>query len=723
MQRAQSPSEQLASAARALSPVRYFLRPTENGDFDGSGDFTSFTSLGSGEISYDYRQEEEFVRAAQAAAKTRPRDSDTKRKKHKAVAEDLPYRPGEDDYGYDSEESEGEGEGIVQNGALNGRAGTRGKRAERGEGCLGMGLGLVPRARRKSRKSGDAGGVTESEDEVNEYNQRSHSPVAEAHQANGYRRSPTPAQLLRALSPRATGRSSPMPGYNARKRQPAILRALVTRLLHGIVMGLRFFVDLIGAIINALIIKPIRGATNSGEQILRRLRQNWWKWIGGLVALSLALRVLKHPWRSRSGYHAPDVPPGSLEELISRLTHLEHAFSSLSESSKAQKYAEGESKRASESALQRIIWLEGSAREEHNRLDGLLQDTHGSVKGAEESVGSFQSEISRLTNRIGFQEKGLISIQGALTKLDSVDRKFQLLDARVDEVERGVHSALEDGRLRTALARILPESMPVKVNSKGTVDIDPVFWTEMKKVLVGKGEVEGLVRSLMEDGTKEQSLQSRLERRSEKELDIWADRLFERKAASGVIISRSDFIQVLEGEVSNLRQFMEETSRKTAGPAPATRSSVTIKSAKGDDLTSMFNILIDAALLRYSKDTIARPDYALFTAGGRVVPSITSDTLVMRSPSRFERWLLGRKDVEGRSPATALHPDSSVGSCWPFQGDKGQLGVLLTRRVVVTDLTVEHAASDVALDVSTAPRNIEVVGDVFNKRGADLTCL
>lgn len=618
-----------------------------------------------------------------------------------------------DDYQYNSEESDGEGEGIVRRGALDGRAETRGKRAEKGEGYLGMGLGLQPRTRRKGRRSGDGGEIPGSEEDMEEYNYREHSPFAEVQLAKGHRRSPTPARLLRALTPRAD-RNSPAPGYNARKRQPSSLRTMVTNILHGLVMGLRFIVELIISLIKALIIRPIRGALGSGKQMLRRLRQDWWKWIGGLIALSIALRVLQRQAQTTSRYHAPNIPPGSMDELVSRLTQLERAFSSLSESSKALQTAERDTKRASESMVSRVAELESSITQERQRLDSLKQDGQKGDKGLQASFDDLHSDFGSLTSRVAAQETGSSSARMALKDLNAVEREVQSLKTRVDEVERGVKDALDDGRLRTALSRILPDNMPVNINSGGTIDIDPIFRTEMKKVLVGKNEVESLVRNILGDGAKGQ-ISAGTMRRNDKELEEWAERLFERKIASGAIISRSDFIRVLEGEVSNLRLLMDEMSRKTSTTAPPSRSSVTIKSAKGDDLTSLFTNLIDAALLRYSKDTIARPDYALFTSGGRVVPSITSDTLVMSSPSAFGRWLLGRKDVEGRSPATALHPDNSVGSCWPFKGNKGQIGVLLNRRAVVTDLTVEHAASDIALDTSTAPKNIKVVSTAFSQ--------
>jgi SUN domain-containing protein 1/2 len=75
-------------------------------------------------------------------------------------------------------------------------------------------------------------------------------------------------------------------------------------------------------------------------------------------------------------------------------------------------------------------------------------------------------------------------------------------------------------------------------------------------------------------------------------------------------------------------------------------------------------------------------------------------------------------------PATALYPDSTVGNCWPFAGDKGTLGILLARRVQVTSVTVEHAAHEVTFDQRSAPKTIEVVsmGSVTIPESALLTC-
>jgi hypothetical protein len=142
----------------------------------------------------------------------------------------------------------------------------------------------------------------------------------------------------------------------------------------------------------------------------------------------------------------------------------------------------------------------------------------------------------------------------------------------------------------------------------------------------------------------------------------------------------------------------------------------TIKSSSdGLNVPALVGSLVDSALDRYSKDVLARPDFALYTAGGRVIPSLTSRTYEVRPSglgSRMLAALTGMGVIRGRPPVTALHPDTNVGSCWPFSGSAAQLGILLSRRVVVSDVTIEHASKDVALDVSSAPRDFELWGVV-----------
>lgn len=145
--------------------------------------------------------------------------------------------------------------------------------------------------------------------------------------------------------------------------------------------------------------------------------------------------------------------------------------------------------------------------------------------------------------------------------------------------------------------------------------------------------------------------------------------------------------------------------------AGADGKSLTIKSSDGKDVTGLIGTLVDNAVLRWSKDGIAIPDYASYFAGARVIPQLTSPTYKIPTPSSWGSWgWLGSTSAEGRPPVTALHPDIHVGNCWPFKGSHGQLGVMLARSIIITDITIDHAAKEVAFDVRSAPKKMEVWG-------------
>lgn len=688
-----------------MSPVRYFLRDT----IDENEEYNSFTSLGSElrsvEQSYDYRQEDEYVKqAAQGNGSMTSNGYGGKGAlKKKGRDEDMPYRPAEDDWEAGSDDSGVEdGEGIVRGGALEGRAATRGTRKDKGEGYLGMGLGIN---RRRTGKSGD--GAEEDEFEVDDgYSHRETTPIPSApldvvspDGASRYRKSPTPALIVaRAFSPMVDRR----PPVSSRKRKPSTGRTIITNLLHGLVLALRFVVESARVSGYTLFVQPFQAVFGSGRQFLKALKTNWWKWALGLLFTSVLLRLPSAPIFNRNTLPLPLAPPGSMKELVGRLAHLEQAVSLLSDSSNLLAEAERAGKQVDEDIIARMAGLEGSLALERKRVDGTKLE--GSEKLRSE-INALKKEVGDLGGRVGSSEKQIQQSSVKLDKIGHLDQDVQALKKRVDDVEREIKAVLEDGRLRAALERILPQWMPVRVNSRGTIDVDPAFWTEMRKMLVGKGDVESIVRSTL--------VETSAMPKSDKDLEAWGERFVERKTGEGAIIGRQEFVQHIEKEVLNLKELIQALPRHQPQPSVHSKSqpssSVTIKTAKGDDITSVLQDLIDAALLRYSKDTIARPDYALFTAGARVIPSITSDTLVMRQPGFLGKVLMGKKPVEGRSPATALHPDISVGSCWPFAGSVGQLGVLLNRRAVISDITIEHAAAEVALDTSTAPKNIEVV--------------
>lgn len=685
------------------------MRPTEE---DGD-DYTSFSSVGientgesntSGEgESYDYRQEEEYVRQVQQQKIARSRaeaSTNVKNRRIKAMDEDMPYRPAEEDsVSLASSDSGGGGEGIVKSGALQGRAETRGKRLERGEGYLGMGLGIQPRRRRKSRKSGMDG--NESEEEGSLRTGRAWTPTVEV---GGHRGSPTPLQLLRGRSP-MMDRKSPVPlGAYQQRRGPSDIRTIVTNVLHGVVMGLQFVVELGTTVLYRIIVHPIEKAFGSGKGFVRRAKTDWWKWLGILLGISLALRFLDNAFRTKGIYTAPDAPPSTIDEMSIRLTSLEHATATLSDLLRAISEGDNELHQSAVIMKSKIDEIEDAVSAERKRIEGIRGELKKEKVTMQSEIDKLRSEIHILANQVDRHENSLFSDRSAKS-LQAVEREITQLKSRMEQVERDVHAALEDGRLVAALERILPQWMPIRTDSQGNFVVEPAFWSEMKKVMVGKGEVEQIVRRLIGEagvsGTKIKESPV-----DEQKVMEWMDKAFDRHLQGGVWITREEFISTLN---EKLQELARETPEKPTSKRPAASSTVIIKSSKGEDLTSLLNSLIDTALLKYSKDTIARADYALFTAGARVIPHLTSDTFTLQKASTFGKLLWASKDVQGRPPATALHPDTSVGSCWPIKGSEGSLGVMLVDRVVVSDITIEHAPQELALDIATAPKVVKVV--------------
>lgn len=142
----------------------------------------------------------------------------------------------------------------------------------------------------------------------------------------------------------------------------------------------------------------------------------------------------------------------------------------------------------------------------------------------------------------------------------------------------------------------------------------------------------------------------------------------------------------------------------------------TLKTKSGDASLSI-KTLIDSALEIYSSDRISKTDFALYTNGARVIPSMTSETYLMPRQggilgSVLPEFLIGAP-IKGRPAITALHHDNAPGMCWPFAGDNGMLTIRLARKVLPTDFSLEHISKEIAFgEANSAPKKIFVFGVV-----------
>ena len=100
--------------------------------------------------------------------------------------------------------------------------------------------------------------------------------------------------------------------------------------------------------------------------------------------------------------------------------------------------------------------------------------------------------------------------------------------------------------------------------------------------------------------------------------------------------------------------------------------------------------------------------------GAVIDPHLTSPT--KRAPRSLRTWLITRWYSvplrESLPPAEALGPWDDIGDCWCTpptpSGGKAQLAVILPRKIVPTQLVVEHIPRDATLDIGAAPRGIEL---------------
>ncbi|KLT41710.1 hypothetical protein CC85DRAFT_303032 [Cutaneotrichosporon oleaginosum] len=280
------------------------------------------------------------------------------------------------------------------------------------------------------------------------------------------------------------------------------------------------------------------------------------------------------------------------------------------------------------------------------------------------------------------------------------------LERRVESLEATVANALNDGSLREAVSKILPAVMPVRRAKNGGWDIDDSFFAVfMKRLLYGTGSLEHEIRHLVNQG---------VETESKRWSDDWqgdAKRLTERveqmlaSHTAEILISREDFVRLLEEKTEELWREIKSVQENTDQSPTA----IKFKNSKGEDVTEMVQGIVDASLLRYSNDKLGMVDYALYSAGARVIEGTTSPTLQLtEEPGLFGR-LWGKRAVHARPPHVALHPDTTVGQCWAFEGSIGDLGVLLSQPdVLVSSITIDHVAKALASDISSAPKDIEV---------------
>jgi hypothetical protein len=491
-------------------------------------------------------------------------------------------------------------------------------------------------------------------------------------------------------------------------------------------------------------------------------------------------------------FSAPNLPPSSVEGLVSRLTNLEGAVSRLSAATESVRAQSDEETRARLSLGLRVAQLERGIKEGAYGLSALQRSVEEEKMASQRRLAALETtgerartEMARLREELQLIESRARNNAAALEKQQSaLDDKtssaeskrlyaqLAALETRAKRAEEqlaalSAQSAraqdVADAARKTleTLQHDLPAQLPVRMDRRGELHIEASFWEALGKVFASKSSSGASSSSGDGDATTTPGSWRHFLAANEASLRALAREEvqggMEKRLGTGVVLERSDFIQLLNSEVEALQTRLETRfhenaeglSREILGKvrqqremfeasgswAPSRRHEAAhppsgggtapwmkqvpkleMKLKDGSDARDSILTLIDAALEAYSADRVAQADFALFSAGARVIPSLTSPTYERASgrSGLLHSLPLLRGSGKGstlpsRPPVVALHPDSAAGMCWPFAGEDGQLGIRLARAVVPTDISLEHVPRALAFeDARSAPRDVAV---------------
>eukprot|EP00172_Hildenbrandia_rubra_P003828 Plantae.Rhodophyta-Hildenbrandia_rubra.ctg6639.p1 GENE.Plantae.Rhodophyta-Hildenbrandia_rubra.ctg6639~~Plantae.Rhodophyta-Hildenbrandia_rubra.ctg6639.p1 ORF type:complete len:519 (+),score=74.13 Plantae.Rhodophyta-Hildenbrandia_rubra.ctg6639:262-1818(+) len=162
------------------------------------------------------------------------------------------------------------------------------------------------------------------------------------------------------------------------------------------------------------------------------------------------------------------------------------------------------------------------------------------------------------------------------------------------------------------------------------------------------------------------------------------------------------------------RRVLEEAKQAAADEAASVSKNFVLSGSS----TKMGSADIEAASRRviemYEADKGAEPDYALLSAGARVLDSEPSHTKqYARFLATYATNLLRRTmfaPTAPKPPSVAFTPGTTPGKCWAFSESTGSVTVRLARPIVPTGFTMEHTPASSAFSVDSAPRIFRVLG-------------
>ncbi|KAI3618393.1 hypothetical protein CBS9595_002756 [Malassezia furfur] len=458
--------------------------------------------------------------------------------------------------------------------------------------------------------------------------------------------------------------------------------------------------------------------------------------------------LVERPWRATSSSASVDELRKRIDTLEGAVNKIWRSFGDVGAEMKQQHAALHERLRTVEQRSALHSTVEALERQVQTLRAAHVDDAK---RWADEKrhTESLLARLAVVEQGGGGGSRGAVPADAAASMRD----KLAELEVRVARATRQAEHAdaasSEAKQAVDALRSVVPDEIPVRYDRHTKrVYVDPAVYRELRKVLGTPSAAAGAARP--------ESWAAFLEANRGALETLFAASIKEHlqaRTASGLLLDRESFLALLQSELTRaktelstrfnenaqslqteilakVRQQQDMYEQSGSWHKPAAASAWDSPTFLHDSVRASDGVagLIDAALATYAADQIARADYAQYSAGARVVPSLTSPTHEVRLGGRnvHSVWSVVQALVplpqlgtpstyaaRGRMPAVALHHDNAPGMCWPFSGSHGQLGIQLVRAIHVEAITIDHVPAVLALNgVGAAPREMEAWGVV-----------
>ncbi|KAK9124887.1 hypothetical protein Scep_013733 [Stephania cephalantha] len=127
-----------------------------------------------------------------------------------------------------------------------------------------------------------------------------------------------------------------------------------------------------------------------------------------------------------------------------------------------------------------------------------------------------------------------------------------------------------------------------------------------------------------------------------------------------------------------------------------------------DDIRAVARTIVEREVERHAADGLGKVDYALASAGGKIVAHSES---ILCPSSGFWYFRPSCLNYVLKESFRMLQPSfGEPGQCFPFKGDNGFVVIKLRSAIIPEALTLEHVAKSVAYDQASAPKYFRING-------------